>query len=188
MPKPKNLGPCIMSGCDNPAPYRKLQTKTIEKIRNKDLENKYYFLEEGDQLCNRHYMKIVEPDRHNKDKQNQMKRKSNESLDGDYLRMLRTKSNDSYDESSSNQSINTINDQLDWSNIKIDVTGNDVTMSKDDFLSIVEHINKAELQLGNNLYYVEDNDDPNFDAINNEIDNGNLKLIYSFISIKSIIY
>jgi len=76
MPKPKNLGPCVISDCNNSAPYRKLQTGTIEKIRSKDLENKYYFLEEGNQLCFKHYMKIVEPDRHDKDKQNRMKRKS----------------------------------------------------------------------------------------------------------------
>lgn len=172
MPKPKNLGPCVISDCNNPAPYRKLQTGTIEKIRSKDLENKYYFLEEGNQLCFKHYMKIVEPDRHDKDKQNRLKRKSGESLDADYLRNLQKKSN----ESSSNQLINTTNNQVDWSKIKIDVIGNNITMSKDDFLSIIEHINKVELQLDNNLYYVEDNEG-DFDAINNEINDGNLKLV-----------
>jgi len=176
MPKPKNLGPCIISDCNNPAPYRKLQAKTMEKIRNKDLEKKYYFLKEGNQLCNRHYMKIVEPDRYDKQKENQMEERSNESLDAENIRIEHS---NSYDESSSsNQLINTIDNRLDWSKIKIDLTKNNVTMSKDDFLSIVEHINKEEFQLDNNLYYVEDDEDPNFDVINNEIDDGNLKLIY----------
>ena len=180
MPKPKNHGPCIISGCDKPAPYRKLQIGTMDKIRKKDLENEYYFLEEGNQLCYSHYMKIVEPDRHDK-----MKKKSSESLDVDYSKNLQTKSNDSHDESSSNQSnntssdnllINIVDNQLDWSKIKINLTGSNITMSKEDFLSIVEHIDK--IKLDNNLYCVEDNEEPGFDAINNEIDDGNLFLIY----------
>jgi hypothetical protein len=186
MPKPKNQGPCIISGCDKPAPYRKLQIGTMDKIRKKDLENKYYFLKEGDQLCYSHYMKIVEPDRHDKHKNDQMKRKSSESLDVDYSKNLQTESNDSYNKSSSNQSddtssdnlsINMVDNQLDWSKIKINLTGSNVTMSKEDFLSIVEHIDKIELQPDNNLYCVEDNEEPGFDAINNEIDDGNLFLI-----------
>ena len=40
-----------------------MTTFTIEKIRNKDLENKYDFIKEGDQLCSKHYPDIVEPDR-----------------------------------------------------------------------------------------------------------------------------
>jgi hypothetical protein len=182
MPKPKNLGPCIIPGCDKPAPYRKLQIGTMDKIRKKDLKNEYYFLEEGNQLCCSHYMKIVEPDRHDKDK---MKRKSSESLDVDYSKNPRTKSNDSYDESSSNQTddtsdnllINIVDNQLDWSKIKINLTGSNITMSKENFLSIVEHINKIELQLDNNLYCEEDNEEPSFDAMNNEID-GNYFLLY----------
>jgi len=89
------------------------------------------------------------------------------------LRNLQKKSS----ESSSNQLINTTDNQVDWSKIKIDVIGNNVTMSKDDFLSIIEHINKVELRLDNNLYYVEDNEGADFDAINNEINDGNLKLV-----------
>jgi len=54
MPRAKNLGPCVITGCDGTDRFYKMTTFTIEKIRNKDLENKYDFIKEGDQLCSKY--------------------------------------------------------------------------------------------------------------------------------------
>ena len=50
MPKPKNLGPCVISGCENAVKFNKMTNYTIEKIRNKDSERKYDFIKE-DVIC-----------------------------------------------------------------------------------------------------------------------------------------
>src|SRR5437588_3952774 len=86
MPKQKNLGPCVISGCENAVKFNKMTNYTIEKIRNKDSERKYDFIKEGDQLCYMHYLEIVEPDRNDKDKKdnNKLKRRSGESLNIEY--------------------------------------------------------------------------------------------------------
>ena len=51
MPKPKNLGSCIIPGCEyEVVKFNKMTDKTVEKISNKDLENEYNFIKKDDQL------------------------------------------------------------------------------------------------------------------------------------------
>lgn len=149
MPKAKNLGPCVIPKCEykNTCRFRKMSKLAIEKINKKHPEDSYNFIEEGDELCHEHYMKIVESDVHEK-----YKSKTSESL---YIA----------------RNPNNIVDELDWTRIKINLVDNNVILSKDDFRDMVNHINDLELQINENSYYINEyNDDLN---INNEINNGN---------------
>ena len=166
MPKPKNLGPCMLSSCENGAPFCKMTEYTIEKIRRKDLENKYNFIKKDDQLCYKHYLDIVEPDRNDKSR-----KKSTESLNIDYSRNLHTET-----KASSSQVIN--NDEIDWSKIRVNFTEKNVTMSREDFSLLVDNIP----QMNNLLYVDQENttidvidevEDSNVDTINREANKGN---------------
>lgn len=152
MPRAKNTGPCVITGCEGTNRFYRMTAYTIEKIRNKDLENKYNFIKEGDQLCSKHYPDIVEPDRNTK------YREKKNSSETDNL----------HSGSSSSQLINMFTDE---SNIKINYTNENVTMSRDDFSLLVKNIEQMKLQLDNQLYQVEEKEDPSFD---DEVDNGNL--------------
>ncbi|CAJ0650097.1 13020_t:CDS:2 [Entrophospora sp. SA101] len=68
MPKAKNLGPCVIPECnyENTCRFRKMTKLAIEKVKNKHPEGSYNFIEEGNELCHEHYMKIVESDIHEK--------------------------------------------------------------------------------------------------------------------------
>lgn len=156
MPKPKNLGPCVLPGCENGIQFCKMTEYTIEKINKKDSENKYGFIKKGDQLCYKHYLDIVEPDRNDRNRKNV-----------DYSGHLHTET--------SSQVID--NDEIDWSNIRVNFTGKNVTMSKEDFSLLINNIPQM-----NNLLCVDQNDsiidvmDEAEDLIVNaidEVDDGN---------------
>src|SRR4051794_2764411 len=100
MPKAKNLGPCIIPDCTNAVKFNKMTNYTIEKVKNKDLEEIYSFIKEGDQLCYIHYLEIVEPDRNDK------KRKSTEELNDEYSKNIRARAaEESYGKPSYSKSI-----------------------------------------------------------------------------------
>lgn len=165
MPKAKNLGPCVIPECnyENARRFRKMTSLAIEKIKAKHPEGNYNFIEEGNELCHEHYMKIVESDIHEK--------YQNKSLG-----IAKTTINDLSGESESRE------DELDWTRIKINLVDDNVILSKDDFRGIITHINNLELQINENSYYIDEfNDD--FD-VNNEISNGNLPILYFYCIIK----
>lgn len=163
MPKPKNLGPCIISGCKNAVKFNKMTNYTIEKIRHKDSERQYDFIKEGDQLCYTHYMEIVESDRHDKEK----KRKSSESLNNENVRVMTDKS---YGEPSSSKPI----DKLDWSEIKLNFNEENVVISKEDFSLLVNNINQMELQLENIPYHIDEHEDSSVHITDKDVgDDGN---------------
>ncbi|CAJ0643360.1 3210_t:CDS:2 [Entrophospora sp. SA101] len=139
----------------------------IEKIKTKHPEGSYNFIEEGNELCHEHYMKIVESDIHEK--------YQNKSLE-----IAQTTINDLSGESESRK------DELDWTRIKINLVDDNVILSKDDFRGIITHINNLELQINENSYYIDEcNDD--FDVINeisNDVNEPGLEieeLIYQYI-------
>jgi len=167
MPRAKNLGPCVITGCDGTDRFYKMTTFTIEKIRNKDLENKYDFIKEGDQLCSKHYPDIVEPDRNTKYRQ---KKNSGES------NLQRT--DNSHSESSSSQLINISTNESEWSSIKVNYTDENIIMSREDFSLLVKNMEQMKFQLDSQLYHVEENEDSSFD---NRIDNGNLSIYINII-------
>ena len=156
MPKPKNLGPCVLSGCENGIQFCKMTEYTIEKITKKDLENKYGFIKKGDQLCYKNYLDIVEPDRNDRNR-----KKIVESSNVDYSGRLHIET--------SSQVID--NDEIDWSNIRVNFTGKNVTMSKEDFSLLINNIPQM-----NNLLCVDQDDsiidvmDETDDSIVNAID------------------
>ena len=149
MPKPKNLGPCIISGCKNAVKFNKMTNYTIEKIRHKDSERQYDFIKEDDQLCYIHYMEIVEPDRYDRYDKEKKKRKSSESLNNENVRVRTDKL---YGEPSSSKPI----DELDWSKIKLNFNEENVVISKEDFSLLVNNINQMKLQLDNMPYHIDE--------------------------------
>lgn len=161
MPKAKNIGPCIIPECnyENTRRFRKMTSLAIEKVKNKHPEGSYDFIEEENELCHEHYMKIVESDIHEK-----YKNKSSE--------VSQTKINDLSGESELKE------DELDWTRIKIDLVDDNVILSKDDFRNIINHINNLELQINESSYYIDEHTD-DFDA-NYEISNGNLLILYFY--------
>jgi len=158
MPKAKNLGPCVIPECnyENTRRFRKMTSLAIGKVKNKHPEGSYNFIEEGNELCHEHYMKIVESDIHEKYK--------NKSLE-----ISQTKINDLSESKE---------DESDWTKIKINLVDDNVILSKDDFRNIINHINNLELQINENSYYIDENND-DFD-VNNEISNGNLLILYFY--------
>src|SRR5438094_7858530 len=72
MPKAKNVGPCVIPECNNKntSRFRRMTDLAIEKIKSKDPEGQYNFIEKDNELCHEHYMKIVESDLHEKYKNN----------------------------------------------------------------------------------------------------------------------
>ena len=158
MPKAKNLGPCVIPECnyENTRRFRKMTSLAIGKVKNKHPEGSYNFIEEGNELCHEHYMKIVESDIHEKYK--------NKSLE-----ISQTKINDLSESKE---------DESDWTKIKINLVDDNVILSKDDFRNIISHINNLELQINENSYYIDENND-DFD-VNNEISNGNLLILYFY--------
>src|SRR5207302_5720131 len=92
-------------------------------------------------------LNIVEPDRHEKYKKNA----NNQKFTEDNL----------ISESSDNAITNKQKNDLDWSKIKINTVENNIIVSKDDFKSIVNHINNLELLIDETSYYVENNDGDN---------------------------
>src|SRR6185437_1730054 len=69
MPPKKNHGPCSIPDCQtNSNQYRRITDCALTKIREKDIDNQYNYLEIEMQLCYPHYLSVVEPDRHNKNK------------------------------------------------------------------------------------------------------------------------
>lgn len=165
MPRAKNIGPCTITNCEGTNRFYKMTHYTIEKIRFKDLENKYNFIKEGDQLCSKHYLDIVEPDRNNRNKN---------SSESNFQR-----TDDSYSGSSSSQLINMSANELEWSDIKVNYTNDNVIMSREDFSLLVKNIEQMKFQLDNQLYCVEENEDSSFDG---EINSGNLS-IYVFFNV-----
>jgi len=144
-----------------------MTTFTIEKIRNKDLENKYDFIKEGDQLCSKHYPDIIEPDRNTK-----YRRKKNSGE----TNLQRT--DNSHSESSSSQLINMSTNESEWSSIKVNYTNENIVMSREDFSLLVKNIEQMKFQLDSQLYHVEESEDSSFD---NRIDNGNLSIYINII-------
>ncbi|RIB02068.1 hypothetical protein C2G38_2228885 [Gigaspora rosea] len=62
----KNLGPCSINNCQiRPNQYHGITEYALRKAKEKGTFNQYNYLEVGKQLCYPHYLKIVEPDRHN---------------------------------------------------------------------------------------------------------------------------
>ena len=167
MPRAKNLGPCVITSCDGTDRFYKMTTFTIEKIRNKDLENKYDFIKEGDQLCSKHYPDIVEPDRNTKYRQ---KKNSDEP------NLQRT--DNSHSESSSSQLINMSTNESEWSSIKVNYTDENIIMSREDFSLLVKNIEQMKFQLDSQLYHVEESEDSSFD---NRIDNGILSIYINIV-------
>jgi hypothetical protein len=144
-----------------------MTTFIIEKIRNKDLENKYDFIKEGDQLCSKHYPDIVEPDRNTKYRQ---KKNSDEP------NLQRT--DNSHSESSSSQLINMSTNESEWSSIKVNYTDENIIMSREDFSLLVKNIEQMKFQLDSQLYHVEESEDSSFD---NRIDNGILSIYINIV-------
>lgn len=169
MPKVKNTGPCIITGCKGTDRFYKMTAYTIEKIRNKDLENKYNFIKEGDQLCSKHYPNIVEPDRNTKYKQKKTSSESN------FQRI-----DNSYSESSSSQLTNMSADELELPNIEVNYIDENVIMSRKDFSLLVKNMQQMKFQLDNQLYQMEENEDSSIDNI---IDNGNISVYIFLMSI-----
>ncbi|CAJ0753149.1 243_t:CDS:2 [Entrophospora sp. SA101] len=58
---PKNPGPCVIEGCGSQGPFRKF----TENAKNNSIIYKthetYNYLQINDQLCQSHYLLIVEP-------------------------------------------------------------------------------------------------------------------------------
>ncbi|RIB30423.1 hypothetical protein C2G38_2152734 [Gigaspora rosea] len=66
MPREENKGPCKVKDCNNDdiTHYYKFTTYAKKSI-DKNTFDEYNYLEINDQLCDMHYLKIVEPDRNN---------------------------------------------------------------------------------------------------------------------------
>src|SRR5437764_4180668 len=114
-----------------------------------------------------HYLEIVEPDRNDKDKKdnNKLKRRSGESLNIEYSKNVRARTDESYDKSSlSRKLIGNVNDdddddELDWSKIKLDFTEENVIMSREDFSIIINHINQMKSQLDSKSYHIDEHEE-----------------------------
>src|SRR2546423_14333833 len=68
----RNLGPCKIENCENQDPntirFRTFTNFAKTKVRNNGLHDIYSYLEIGDQLCQYHYMLIIEADRNDNKK------------------------------------------------------------------------------------------------------------------------
>ncbi|RIB15013.1 hypothetical protein C2G38_2193431 [Gigaspora rosea] len=69
MPPKLNKGPCNVRDCNNnTSHYYKFTENAFQKSKEKNTFDNYNYLSINDQLCDTHYLIIVEPDRHNKRK------------------------------------------------------------------------------------------------------------------------
>ncbi|CAG8622383.1 6891_t:CDS:2 [Cetraspora pellucida] len=123
MPLEQNKGPCKVRNYNNITNhYRKFTAKAIEKLKEKNTFDDYNYLELNDQLCDAHYLKIVEPDRGNK-----------KSMDFIANKKI--------------YEIFTISETIDneWKNIIIDISNDQVILNKDDFAKLINKTNELEL-------------------------------------------
>ncbi|RIB01868.1 hypothetical protein C2G38_2229423 [Gigaspora rosea] len=123
MPR-ENKGPCKVINCNHNANrYNKFTENALQKSKEKHTFDDYNYLELNDQLCDAHYLKIVEPDRHNK-------RKSADFEDKKIYEIFTVSE--------------TIEDE--WKNITINIFDDQVILNKNDFAKLINRINQLELQ------------------------------------------
>ncbi|CAG8781352.1 2964_t:CDS:1, partial [Gigaspora rosea] len=108
MPPKLNKGPCNVRDCNNNAScYYKFTENAFQKSKEKNTFDIYNYLSINDQLCDTHYLIIVEPDRHNKRK----------SVDFEDKKI---------------SDIFTISEDIDneWKNIIVNITDNQIILNK----------------------------------------------------------
>ena len=84
----RNLGPCKIENCENQDPntirFRTFTNFAKTKVRNNGLHDIYSYLEIGDQLCQYHYMLIIEADR-NDNKKRRSVGSEKDNIEKDYI-------------------------------------------------------------------------------------------------------
>jgi hypothetical protein len=141
----RNLGPCKIKNCENQNPHI-IRFRTFTEIaKNKVLKNELYdiynYLEIGDQLCQYHYMLIVEAGRNDN---NNKKRKPGEfekvDIEKDYTTEVQL----------SDLLKNPIDDDINfnyWSTININIYENEVSLSNDSFDILINKIKKSQKKI-----------------------------------------
>jgi hypothetical protein len=146
----RNLGPCKIENCENQDPniirFRTFTEIAKQKIITNGLYDVYTYLEIGDQLCQYHYMSIVEADRNNNNK----KRKSGEferiNIEESYTTEVQL----------SDLLNNPINDDIIfddninlnyWSSINVNIHENEVSLSKNSFNVLINKIRETQKKL-----------------------------------------
>jgi hypothetical protein len=141
----RNLGPCKIKNCENQNPHI-IRFRTFTEIaKNKVLKNELYdiynYLEIGDQLCQYHYMLIVEASRNDN---NNKKRKPSEfekvNIEKDYTTEVQL----------SDLLKNPIDDDINfnyWSTININIYENEVSLSNDSFDILINKIKKSQKKI-----------------------------------------
>ena len=127
----KNSGPCVIHGCTTQnGRFRTFTELAYQKTLKKDTFHNFQYLCIGNQLCDKHYLTIIEPDRND--------RTRTEMSFNNILTMSTSQ-----------------NEQVNWEDIKIIVSENTVSLLKKNFQRLIKNILHLNLEIQCNNEIIE---------------------------------